>query len=108
MCFKFLSGLILNCAAHVSVLVHIMKAVKVPWCVFDVVSFFFFFGFEMAVSESAIAGADGYAPKMEDWTSSNRAAFPAAHAVNGIDKSAIDADIKYAQVKKRALKKSPV
>lgn len=42
---------------------------------------------------------------MEDWTSSNRAAFPAAHAVNGIDKSAIDADIKYAQVKKEGIKK---
>lgn len=55
---------------------------------------------EIAVSESAIAGADGYGPKMEDWTSVNRAAFPAAHAVNGIDKSAIDADIKYAQVKR--------
>lgn len=40
---------------------------------------------------------------MEEWSSVNRAAFPAAHAVNGIDKSAIDADIKYAQVKKRQL-----
>lgn len=47
----------------------------------------------------AIAGADGYPPKMEEWSSVNRAAFPAAHAVNGIDKSAIEADIKYAQVK---------
>lgn len=36
---------------------------------------------------------------MEEWSSVNRAAFPATHAVNGIDKSAIDADIKYAQVK---------
>lgn len=36
---------------------------------------------------------------MEEWGSVNRAAFPAAHTVNGIDKSAIDADIKYAQVK---------
>lgn len=61
---------------------------------------------EIAVSESAIAGAEGYAPKMEDWTSVNRAAFPAAHAVNGIDKSAIDADIKYAQVR-RGRKKGP-
>lgn len=48
--------------------------------------------------KSAIAGAEGYPPKMEDWSSVNRAAFPAAHTVNGIDKSAIDADIKYAQV----------
>lgn len=35
---------------------------------------------------------------MEEWSSVNRAAFPAGHTVNGIDKSAIDADIKYAQV----------
>lgn len=54
---------------------------------------------EVTVSKSAIAGADGYPPKMEEWSSVNRAAFPAAHAVNGIDKSAIEADIKYAQVK---------
>lgn len=55
---------------------------------------------EVTVSKSAIAGTDGYPPKMEEWSSVNRAAFPAAHAVNGIDKSAIEADIKYAQVKK--------
>ena len=54
---------------------------------------------EVTVSKSAIAGTDGYPPKMEEWSSVNRAAFPAAHAVNGIDKSAIEADIKYAQVK---------
>lgn len=53
----------------------------------------------VTVLTSAIAGADGYAPKMEEWSSVNRAAFPAAHAVNGIDKTAIEADIKYAQVK---------
>lgn len=46
----------------------------------------------------AIASAEGYAPKMEDWGSVNRATFPSAHGVNGIDKSAIDADIKYPQV----------
>lgn len=51
----------------------------------------------------AIAGAEGYPPKMEDWSSINRATFPSAHAVNGIDKSAIDADIKYAQVKQQGL-----
>ena len=49
-----------------------------------------------------MAGAEGYPPKMEDWGSVNRASFPAAHSVNGIDKSAIDADIKYAQVKRNA------
>lgn len=46
----------------------------------------------------AIASAEGYAPKMEDWGSVNRATFPSAHGVNGIDKSVIDADIKYPQV----------
>lgn len=55
---------------------------------------------EVTVSKSAIAGTEGYPPKMEDWSSVNRAAFPAAHTVNGIDKSAIDADIKYGQVNK--------
>ena len=54
------------------------------------------------MSNSAMAGAEGYPPKMEDWGSVNRASFPAAHSVNGIDKSAIDADIKYAQVKRNA------
>jgi hypothetical protein len=56
---------------------------------------------QFSVSESAIAGAEGYPQKMEDWSSINRATFPSAQAVNGIDKSAIDADIKYAQVKTR-------
>ncbi|KAM6973620.1 paired box protein Pax-1a [Aplochiton taeniatus] len=46
---------------------------------------------------AAMAGADGYPPKIEDWSNVNRTTFPAAHAVNGIDKSGIDADIKYAQ-----------
>ncbi|XP_026160074.1 paired box protein Pax-1a [Mastacembelus armatus] len=50
-----------------------------------------------SLRHTSIAGAEGYPPKMEEWSSVNRAAFPAAHAVNGIDKSAIDADIKYAQ-----------
>ncbi|XP_056152159.1 paired box protein Pax-1a isoform X1 [Lampris incognitus] len=54
-------------------------------------------GIRAFMDPAAIAGAEGYPPKMEEWTSVNRAAFPAAHAVNGIDKSAIDADIKYAQ-----------
>ncbi|XP_070698631.1 paired box protein Pax-1a isoform X2 [Pempheris klunzingeri] len=54
-------------------------------------------GIRAFMDPAAIAGADGYPPKMEEWSSVNRAAFPAAHTVNGIDKSAIDADIKYAQ-----------
>lgn len=46
----------------------------------------------------AIAGTEGYTPKMEDWGSVNRAAFPSAHGVNGIEKSSIETDIKYPQV----------
>ncbi|KTG40876.1 hypothetical protein cypCar_00036401, partial [Cyprinus carpio] len=54
-------------------------------------------GIRAFMDPSAIASAEGYAPKMEDWGSVNRATFPSAHGVNGIDKSAIDADIKYPQ-----------
>ncbi|XP_028995826.1 paired box protein Pax-1a isoform X2 [Betta splendens] len=54
-------------------------------------------GIRAFMDPAAIAGTEGYPPKMEEWGSVNRAAFPAAHTVNGIDKSAIDADIKYAQ-----------
>ncbi|XP_053702030.1 paired box protein Pax-1a [Synchiropus splendidus] len=54
-------------------------------------------GIRAFMDPAAIAGSEGYGPKMEDWGSVNRAAFPAAHSVNGIDKSAIEADIKYAQ-----------
>ncbi|XP_015208872.1 paired box protein Pax-1a isoform X1 [Lepisosteus oculatus] len=46
---------------------------------------------------AAIAGTEGYPPKMEDWGSVNRTTFPTAHGVNGLDKSAIDNDIKYPQ-----------
>ncbi|KAM9355557.1 paired box protein Pax-1a [Pholidichthys leucotaenia] len=52
-------------------------------------------GIRAFMDPTAIAASDGYGPKMEDW--SNRAAFPATHPVNGMDKSSIDADIKYAQ-----------
>uniref|UniRef100_A0A8C2EKR4 Paired box 1a n=1 Tax=Cyprinus carpio TaxID=7962 RepID=A0A8C2EKR4_CYPCA len=54
-------------------------------------------GIRAFMDPSAIASAEGYAPKMEDWGSVNRATFTSAHGVNGIDKSAIDADIKYPQ-----------
>lgn len=67
---------------------------------------FIYFWHEVTVSKSAIAGTEGYPPKMEEWSSVNRAAFPAAHTVNGIDKSTIDADIKYAQVKNKYIKKN--
>lgn len=54
--------------------------------------------FEMCVIYLAIPGTEGYTPKMEDWGSVNRAAFPSTHGVNGIDKSSIDTDTKYPQV----------
>uniref|UniRef100_A0A8B9GA08 Paired box 1 n=1 Tax=Amazona collaria TaxID=241587 RepID=A0A8B9GA08_9PSIT len=37
-------------------------------------------------------------PKMEDWPSVNRTAFPPGQPVNGIDKAAMEGDIKYPQV----------
>lgn len=48
----------------------------------------------------ALAGTEGsaYPPKMEDWPSVNRTAFSPGQAVNGIDKAAIEGDIKYPQV----------
>lgn len=67
-------------------------------------TFYTIFDMKLLFSKSAIAGTDGYPPKMEEWSSVNRAAFPASHAVNGIDKSAMDADIKYAQVNKKQKK----
>uniref|UniRef100_A0A8C6QUI4 Paired box 1 n=2 Tax=Nannospalax galili TaxID=1026970 RepID=A0A8C6QUI4_NANGA len=47
----------------------------------------------------ALAGSEGaaYSPKMEDWAGVNRAAFPATPAVNGLEKPALEADIKYTQ-----------
>ncbi|XP_062864008.1 paired box protein Pax-1a [Trichomycterus rosablanca] len=53
-------------------------------------------GIRAFMDPTAIAGSDGYTPKMEDWGSVNRGAFPSTHGVNGIDKS-IEADIKYPQ-----------
>ncbi|XP_048083914.1 paired box protein Pax-1a isoform X1 [Alosa pseudoharengus] len=47
--------------------------------------------------DPAAIAAEGYPPKMEDWGSVNRGTFSTAHGVNGIDKSAVDADIKYPQ-----------
>uniref|UniRef100_A0A8D0DRU4 Paired box 1 n=1 Tax=Salvator merianae TaxID=96440 RepID=A0A8D0DRU4_SALMN len=48
----------------------------------------------------ALAGADGstYPPKLEDWPGVNRTSFPAsAQGINALDKSAVEADIKYPQ-----------
>lgn len=38
---------------------------------------------------------------MEEWTGVNRTAFPAAPTVNGLEKPALEADIKYTQVTRR-------
>uniref|UniRef100_A0A8C9NIS8 Paired box 1 n=1 Tax=Serinus canaria TaxID=9135 RepID=A0A8C9NIS8_SERCA len=41
-----------------------------------------------------------YPPKMEEWPSVNRSGFPGpGQAVNGLDKAAMDGDIKYPQVR---------
>ncbi|XP_068039121.1 paired box protein Pax-1 [Anomalospiza imberbis] len=48
----------------------------------------------------ALAGTEGaaYPPKMEEWPSVNRGGFPGpGQAVNGLDKAAMDGDIKYPQ-----------
>lgn len=58
----------------------------------------------VCVFHPAIASAEGYPPKMEDWGGVNRGTFSTAHGVNGIDKSAVDADIKYPQVGLSVLK----
>ncbi|XP_074844489.1 paired box protein Pax-1 [Carettochelys insculpta] len=46
-----------------------------------------------------LAGTEGsaYPPKVEDWPGVNRTAFPPAQGVNGFDKAAAEADIKYPQ-----------
>ncbi|NWX36367.1 PAX1 protein, partial [Notiomystis cincta] len=51
-------------------------------------------------SPGALAGTEGaaYTPKMEEWPSVNRSGFPGpGQAVNGLDKAAMDSDIKYPQ-----------
>ncbi|KAB0406220.1 hypothetical protein E2I00_018432 [Balaenoptera physalus] len=55
------------------------------------------------VPAGALAGSEGaaYSPKMEDWAGVNRTAFPASPAVNGLEKPALEADIKYTQVTER-------
>ncbi|KAL4681759.1 hypothetical protein H8959_007236 [Pygathrix nigripes] len=54
---------------------------------------------EQTQEEGALAGSEGttYSPKMEDWACVNRTAFPATPAVNGLEKPALEADIKYTQ-----------
>ncbi|EHB18835.1 Paired box protein Pax-1 [Heterocephalus glaber] len=47
----------------------------------------------------ALAGSEGaaYSPKMEEWAGVNRTPFPATPMVNGLEKPALEADIKYTQ-----------
>ncbi|MBW01653.1 Paired box protein Pax-1, partial [Eschrichtius robustus] len=47
----------------------------------------------------ALGASEGaaYSPKMEDWAGVNRTAFPASPTVNGLEKPALEADIKYTQ-----------
>ncbi|KAG2467831.1 paired box protein Pax-1a isoform X2 [Polypterus senegalus] len=56
-------------------------------------------GIRAFMDPGSIAGteAPSYQPKIEDWSSVNRATFSTAHGVNGIDKPSIDPDIKYPQ-----------
>ncbi|KAL6486657.1 hypothetical protein MHYP_G00060490 [Metynnis hypsauchen] len=54
-------------------------------------------GIRAFMDPSAITGPEGYQPKMEEWANVNRAPFPSSHGLNGIDKSPIEADIKYNQ-----------
>ncbi|XP_056620727.1 paired box protein Pax-1 [Triplophysa dalaica] len=54
-------------------------------------------GIRAFMDPAAIAGTESYQPKMEDWTSINRPSYPSIHGVNGIDKTAIDSEIKYTQ-----------
>uniref|UniRef100_UPI00398F710C paired box protein Pax-1-like n=1 Tax=Pristiophorus japonicus TaxID=55135 RepID=UPI00398F710C len=50
-------------------------------------------------STAALGGveASAYQTKMEDWTNVNRSTFPSTQSVNGIEKQAIDPDLKYPQ-----------
>ncbi|XP_044298767.1 paired box protein Pax-1 [Varanus komodoensis] len=57
-------------------------------------------GIRTFMEQSALAGTDGsaYPPKLEDWPAVNRTSFPAAgQGVDALDKSAVEADIKYPQ-----------
>ncbi|XP_006895720.1 PREDICTED: paired box protein Pax-1-like [Elephantulus edwardii] len=47
----------------------------------------------------SLVGSEGapYPPKMEDWSNVNRTTFPQAQAVNGLEKPALETDIKYPQ-----------
>ncbi|GCB60396.1 hypothetical protein scyTo_0003926 [Scyliorhinus torazame] len=57
-------------------------------------------GLRSIVEQAAAYGGSevsAYQTKMEDWSNVNRAAFSSAQSVNGIEKQAIDPDLKYPQ-----------
>lgn len=56
--------------------------------------------YSICIPSGALAGSEGaaYSPKVEDWAGVNRAAFSTSSAVNGLEKPALEADIKYTQV----------
>ncbi|XP_072907457.1 paired box protein Pax-1 isoform X1 [Hemitrygon akajei] len=57
-------------------------------------------GLRSLVEQSAALGgteASAYQTKVEDWNNVNRASFPSTQGVNGIEKQAIDPDLKYSQ-----------
>lgn len=49
---------------------------------------------------AALGGVDAsaYQTKVEDWSNVNRATFPSTQSVNGIEKQALETDLKYSQV----------
>lgn len=64
----------------------------------------------MALGPDALSSSPGvsdsspyHSPKVEEWSSLGRSNFPAAapHAVNGLEKGALEQEAKYAQVSRR-------
>ncbi|OCT79735.1 paired box protein Pax-1 [Xenopus laevis] len=51
------------------------------------------------MEQSPFAGTEGsvYSQKMEDWASVNRSGFPGSQNMNGLEKSVVEADMKYPQ-----------
>lgn len=50
-----------------------------------------------------------HSPKVEEWSSLGRSSFPAVapHAVNGLEKGALEQDAKYGQVRRRGGRRRP-
>ncbi|XP_055494948.1 paired box protein Pax-1-like isoform X3 [Leucoraja erinacea] len=57
-------------------------------------------GLRSLVEQAAALGgvdASAYQTKVEDWSNVNRATFPSTQSVNGIEKQALETDLKYSQ-----------